>query len=566
MKSCLLAGLLFFLPGAHAQQDGAEQAVRNMDQLDLGFQRDLRATVNEVIEQGPAAYEPAGSTPFDESRLAQSGADRPARGISSADPGAGQGLNKPKSSSVSVGEDSGITLNFQGADISALINMVSQVTGRNFIVDPRVKGKVTLVSGGSIPADDLYEIFLSVLEVHNFAAVPSGDVIKILPANLVKQRPTPTSYSGEPSESDAQITQIVTLEHAPVQELLPILRPLLPPTAHIAPHAGSNTLIITDTSSNVRRIMHLVQRMDKEQRNVDIRVIFMKYADAKKIGQIITQVGNSLRQAQGGKGRPPMQITVQVDEGLNALVLQAPEEDFPVLQALIDQLDVERPAGGDVHVVYLKYADAKDIEAVLNGLAEQKSAGAAVEGGAPLVSAAKVFIQSDETTNALIIRARQDDFDALKPVIEKLDIRRAQVFVETIIAEVAVNKESDIGVNWETNQRGSKGEQWSAKTGFSDTEGGFKIGFVNELVENIVGDVVPDLGIVLSLLRSDSDVNVISTPNLLTLDNEEAKIFVGQEVPFITGNFTTNVGTTGVISTGTGGNTGGTGGTDSNTG
>ncbi len=458
--------------------------------------------------------------------------------------------------SNSDGESDGdlITLNFQAADINALINLVSQVTGKSFIVDPRVKGKVSLVSGGGLPADQLYDIFLSVLEVSNFAAVDSGSITKILPKNLIKQHPTPTVNDGLPNNTDEHFTHIVTLDHASVAELLPILRPLLPPTAHIAPHTGSNTLILTGTGANINRALALIRQMDKEQRGTDIQVIYLKHADATKLAPIISQTITAFAADTALQGQAPSSLNVQIDEGLNALIIQAPTQDFPLIQALVDQLDIERPENSDVHVVYLKFAQAADLVTILTGLQQP---GQEDESGA--IPRTEVVIQGDEQSNALIIRAEQEDFDNLKQVIDELDIRREQVFIETIIAEVSIGKESEIGVDWSGNYRTDGGEDINVSTGFSATTGGFQIGFLNRFFTNLSGDIVPNLNIVLHALRSDSNTNIISTPNLLTLDNEEAEIVVGQEVPFVTGSFTTNSTTAGTT-TDASGNTVNTGG------
>jgi len=441
-----------------------------------------------------------------------------------------------------VSEEDVVTLNFQGADINALINLVSQVTGKSFIVDPRVRGKVTLVSGGGLPVDQLYDIFLSVLEVSNFAAVESGKVTKILPKNLIKQHPTPTSEFGSPADTDEHFTHIVTLEHASVSELLPILRPLLPPTAHIAPHVGSNTLILTGTGSNINRAINLIHRMDQEQRGVDIQVIYLEHADATKIAPIITQTVTAFAAESAKQGQAPSSLSVQIDEGLNALILQAPSQDFAVIQALVDQLDIPRPESTNVHVVYLKYAQATDLVELLTGLQRPE---AADETGA--VRRSEVTIQADEQSNALIILAEEEDFESIKFVIEELDVRRKQVFIETIIAEVAFNKESEIGVDWSGNYRTDGGGDLSASTGFSPTTGGFQLGFINRFFQNLTGDIVPNLDIVLHALRSDNNTNIVSTPNLLTLDNEEAEIIVAQEVPFVTGSYTSSNSSTGTV-------------------
>lgn len=557
----LLVGLALLLGGIRFT---TAQDVTDGSLVDLSFQQDLQYYARQIAEPGSeprfAFAEPSGVSPpgpgdetgplvtpaqIDDIVAADDGVL-----LAQADPGGGQTREEfDIRQGEGAGQEDVVTLNFQGADINALISLVSQVTGKSFIVDPRVKGKVTLVSGAGLPADKLYDIFLSVLEVSNFAAVPSGEVVKILPKNLVKQHPTPTIES--PAPNDEQITHIVTLEHASVNELLPILRPLLPPTDHIAPHAGSNTLILTGTAANINRTLSMIRRMDKEQRGVDIRVIYLKHADASGMSQIISQTLTTINAENTRSGQPPANVSVQVDEGLNALIIQAPENEFPVIMALIDQLDIPRPEVGDTHVVYLKFAQASELVNLLTGLqqpAQQDESGA--------VPRPEVSIQADEQSNALVIKADIKDFEDIRAVIEKLDIRRAQVFVETIIAEVSINKEAELGVDWTGNRRTTNGEDLSFSTGFSETSGGFQLGYIDRFFTNLSGVVVPNLNVVLRALRGDSNSNIISTPNLLTLDNEEAEIVVGQEVPFVTGNFTSTASTSATTTDGNNNTTG----------
>lgn len=439
-----------------------------------------------------------------------------------------------------------ITLNFQSVDIRALINTVSEVTGRNFIVDPRVKGKVTLVSGGPLDADEIYSVFLSVLEVHNFAAIPSGDVIKIIPTNIVKQSPTPTGFEGPGDTTDRQLTQVLRLKHASVQELLPILRPLLPPTSHFAAHAPTNTLVLTDTASNIRRLIDIIERIDVPDRRSSVHVVYLKFAQATVLAGVLSNLAGALQSGGGGDAKTALtNISVQGDDALNALIINAPDAEFRLLQAVIDQLDIERPIEGDVHVVYLEHAKATEMVEILNNVSQARGRASGEEGQNQVQ-----VVQADEATNALVIHAPNDAFRTIKRVVEKLDVRREQVYVETIIAEVSTNKAADLGIEWQFNDPGTTGGQSSASTDFSDQAGGLTLGLINDLIVDITGNIVPDLSIVLRALRSDTDTNILSTPNLVTLENQPAEIVVAREIPFITGQFTTNVGTTTTVDVG----------------
>ena len=434
-----------------------------------------------------------------------------------------------------------ITLNFQDVDIRALINTVAEVTSRNFIVDPRVKGKVTLVSGGPLSADEIYSVFLSVLEVHNFAAVPTGGVIKIVPSNIVKQRPTPTEYDEFVADGDQQITQVLRLKHASVQELLPILRPLLPPTSHFAAHAPTNTLVFTDTASNINRLLEIIRRIDVPDRRASVHVVYLKNAQASVLAGVLAQLAASL-QRTGDPNTQQVNISVQGDDAINALIINAPDNEFRLLQAVIGQLDIERPIEGDVHVIYLKHAKASEIVGILNNLTRARSASIGADATAAAAQAEQT-VQADETNNALVIHAPNDLFRTIKRVVDQLDVRREQVYVETIIAEVSSNRAADLGIEWQFTDANTPTGQTSGSTEFTEQMGGLTLGYINNLIIDITGNIVPDLAIVLRALRSDTDTNILSTPNLVTLENEPAEIVVAREVPFITGQFTTDVAT-----------------------
>lgn len=373
-----------------------------------------------------------------------------------------QSTSNNNSQSVPRNANDKLTLNFQDADIHALINAVSKITGKNFIVDPRVKGKVTLVSSEELGPGQIYEVFLSVLDVHNIVAIESNGLVKLLPKAVAKTIPTPIKYGKTGIRGDSQITEVYQLKYGSVRDIVPILKPLLPPTSHFAAHGPTNTIIITDTAANINRILSIVAKLDQEE-------------------------------------------TV-----------------------------------GDTHVIYLQHAQAEDIVGLLTDLiaSYQKS-------GDPKAAQQKISIQAHEATNALVIHAKDEQIKVIRSIISQLDIRRAQVFVEAIIAEINEDRLGQLGISWDGTNVNSNG-QVSGGTEYDIGKGGLRLGFLSGFVTSLTGERVPAFNIVLHALRSDSESNILSTPNLLTLDNEEAEIRVAQEVPFITGQFTTDVTNTAV--------------------
>ncbi|NKB76376.1 MAG: type II secretion system protein GspD [Gammaproteobacteria bacterium] len=454
-----------------------------------------------------------------------------------------------------------VTLNFEKADIEAFIATISQITGKSFIVDPRVKGRITVISGEPLESSVIYDIFLSVLEVHNFSAVESGDVVKIIPLSKIKGVPTRTSFDDPGNNVDEQITQIYQLTHISANELAPLLRPLLPPTSHFAVHVRTNTLIITDTVGNIRRVLNIVENIDKPNRHSDINIVFLKHARASGLAQVLSQLAAAIQLQTDpavASNNQAKSVVVQAEPETNSLIIQAPPAEFAKLKLVIDQLDIDRNPPSNVHVLYLKHAKAKELTGILNTVIQNRSSGSDSANSGAVVS-----IQADEQNNALIIRAGEEDFHDLKTVVDKLDIRRAQVYVEMIIAEVTQGKESDVGVQWNLNsapnlngQTSIGGDQITGSTSFTNQTGGIALGFINRFVFDLAGNLVPDLGFVLRALRSNASANILSTPNLLTLDNETAEITVGQEVPFITGQFVSSASTTSTDTSNTGTTTG----------
>lgn len=448
-------------------------------------------------------------------------------------------------------EEAQVTLNLQDVDILVLINTVAEVSGKNFIVDPRVRGKVSVISGATLNSNELYDVFLSILEVNNFATVESGSVTKILPSNVIKQRPTPTLFSPTDDTNDAQITQIIQLKHAPVQDLVAIIRPLIPATSHFAPHVQSNSVIITDTAANIQRVIRIIQHIDVPDQSANVRVIYLTKAKASDMAGTLTQIiasnANPQAAAQGAN------TSIQAVDAINALIISASDSEFDKIQALINELDIERQLQDDINVIYLKHAKAEDLVTILNDVTGDQNAQGTVT---------EFSVQADVATNALIVKATGNQLNVVRNVIEKLDLQRAQVYVETVIAEVSLGKAAELGVNWGAG--GAIDTSTTTTTGTGDTAtsttttssignlvdsgntntvvGTAAIGTLFELATGGLNYSLLDFGkyqldAIINAIRSDTNSNILSTPTILTLNNEEAEIIVGQEVPFITGSF-----------------------------
>src|SRR5580692_8971011 len=342
-----------------------------------------------------------------------------------------------------------ITPNYKDADLSQIIQAVSEVTGKNFIIDPRVNAKVTMLSATPMSPAAFYEAFLSVLQVYGYVAVPAGKVIKIIPNTDARQVPANDLPNDVSATSDEIVTQIITMKNISAAQMVPLLRPLIPQYGHLAAYPSGNMLIISDRASNVNRIVRIVERMD-ESGDEPIEVIALHNASASDIVKTI----NSLNQGQGAEGAGAA-VKVVADDRTNSVLLTGEKSQRLRIKALIVNMDTPLTTGGDTQVRYLRYADAEKIAEKLKGqaTATAKAQGGPAPGptggggGTPNVDAS-VTIWADVATNALIITAPPKIMKSLMAVIDKLDIRRAQVQVEAIIVEVDVNKSADIGVQW----------------------------------------------------------------------------------------------------------------------
>ncbi len=460
-----------------------------------------------------------------------------------------------------------ITPNFRDADITQLIDLVSQATGRNFIIAPNVHAQVTWLSGPgtSMTPEQFYQGFLSVLQVHGFIAVPSGNVIKVLPDASMRQIPGNDLPERISPSSDDVVTQVIAVTNVSAAQLVPVLRPLMPQNAQLAAVPGANMLVISDHAANVSRLARIIARIDQGG-GTDIEVIALQSATAADTVRVL----NSLVTQAGEAGGPNLHMVA--DDRSNSILMSGDPAQRLRIRALIANLDTPLDTGGETFVRYLNYAKAEDLATKLK---EQISGSGAAKGpgASPLpvnaASAATVSlaggtgtIWADKDTNALIITAPQRTMRALNAVIDKLDIRRAQVQVEAIIVEVSADKTADLGVNWILDGSNSK----LAVGGFIEPVGGASIvdlynaaktgtppagGSANGTTVGIgrLQATGVNFAAIVRALQGDSRTNIISKPSITMRDNEESRLEVAQEVPFITGQYTGTTGTSSAFQT-----------------
>ena len=454
-----------------------------------------------------------------------------------------------------------ITLNLKDADIRALISTVSKFTGKNFIIDPRVKAKITVISSETLTPEEVYEVFLSVLQVHGYAAVPSGSVIKIVPEVNAKQGPLPMKSTIPGNPNDELITKVIGLDHVPAAQLVPILRPLVPQQGHLAAYNPTNTLIITDYAGNIQRLVRIIAGVDKAESD-ELEVIPLRHASAPELVRIVNSLYPQAAKDQAN------QINLAADERTNSILMSGERAIRLKIRTTIIQLDTPLDdGGGNTHVIYLRYAKAENMMEILTGLQEKQAKTTAT--GARGKTATKTvtrqvagtsfigentIIQADAETNALIITADPNTLLSLKSVIRQLDIRRAQVHIEAIIAEISTNRDKEVGVGAVVD--GTNSSETTFPVGISNLVGLGDIIAAAAGSEDAALNVLSNLGsgltlgvgaetssgvrygLILKALQTDSAANILSTPSIVTLDNEEAEIIVAQNLPFITGQFT----------------------------
>lgn len=463
-----------------------------------------------------------------------------------------------------------LQLSFQDTELVSVIEAVAKLTGKNFIIDPRVKGKVTLIAPEPMSPGSLYETLLMILKVHGFVAIEGKEATRVVPANTARDQ-LPFAETSRLT-SERWVTEVLPVHNVSASKLVAIMRPLVAREGHLVAMAESNKLVVTDTQQNIQRIKAILARVDINS-TASYELIELKYASAEEIVRTVKSV-----MPKGNTGSP---LAINFDERTNRIILSGDAQDRMKLRALIAELDVSMPSVGRVQVIYLSYAKAKDMvpilkkistnQSLLNSAANDTAGQGATPESAPKAKGAKpaaakpaqnantqqldsksakdqISIEADERMNAVVISAPPQVLSALKGVIKQLDVRRAQVLIEAILVEVSDSKAAQLGVDWASvgnngvgmfNLSGIlPGVAASAATSSNpalasaaalDRGVSFAVGSGNE---------ASGWGALLSAFQGDSESNILSTPTLLTLDNEEAEIVVGKEVPFQTGSYT----------------------------
>jgi general secretion pathway protein D len=468
-----------------------------------------------------------------------------------------------------------VTLDFKDVELTDLIQTISEMTGKNFVYDDSVKGKVTIISPRGMSLDEAYQVFLSVLSVKGYTIVPSGKMNKVVRTQEAKENTIPTGSDAASSGAEQVVTRLVPLHNIDAASFATtILTPLIPKSGSVVAYVPSNTLIITDSMANIDRLLKIITELDVPGTGTssNLDVIFLENATAEEIAligtQVLAQAGAAPRKGRTA-GAPAVTGKVLAYPRANAIIVMAEAEEMETIRALIKNLDRKGAVNhSNINVYYLENADAESLAKTLNEIISgvRKTKGAPGQAPGPNEP---VNITADKATNSLIINANPEDYDELKAIVKQLDIRRKQVFVEALILELSMDATQKLGTTLQgaavssTNGGvfGISNQTTSSNIGMlaapasllTTAVDGIMLGGFSKMVDVTVDGVttqVPALSALINLSKTDTDVNILSAPRLLTSDNEEAQIIVGSNVPIITSRLTNAVGSSSSSSSG----------------
>lgn len=444
------------------------------------------------------------------------------------------------------------SVNFNDTDIQEVIKIIAGVTGKTIVIDPKVRGPIKVINTRPLTSKEVYELFLASLDVNGFTAIESGNIVRIVANRDARQMPIPTEMDSK-EKDDLYVTQVIPLKYTSAAKILAAIRPLSPQHAHMTVYEPSNAIILTDTRANASRMSDLIKQLDKIG-STNTNVIPLRYANATDVVAMIAQLEKP-DPARGIATSPPV---IVADKRTNAIVVSGDDLARQRIKLLIEDLDRPQARNSNVRVIYLNYAKAEDVAKVLTGMMQGLSPKQA-DPNAP--NTVQPSVQADEATNSVLLSADVDTMDSLLSVVEKLDIRRAQVLIEAIIVEINDSDGKELGIEWMyRDDEYGFGSSTDGGPGFKTVgQAAFEASDENASQDDkdaallalargaasIPGQVFgigrlgkrTDLLGVIRMLQTKSTTNILSTPNLLTTDNTEASISVGQNVPFATGSY-----------------------------
>ncbi len=451
------------------------------------------------------------------------------------------------------------TVNFKDSDIQEVIKFVADVTGRTVVIDPRVKGRVKVISQKPLTQSELIALFRTVLEVHDFSVVEVDDMLRIIPLKDTRSSPVPVADKG--TTKKGYLTQVIQLQNIAAAKVLPSIRPLVPQHSHLSAYDPSNAIIITDSVENIARIRALIERLDQSATPVT-EIVELKFANASDLAQVLQKLGKEDKSKS-----PQHKVNIIADKRNNAILVTGEDLQRQRMKSLIERLDRPKSQSGNVRVVYLEYADAKEAAETLSKVMANLSK-LGPGGGKSSENNSAATVEADEATNSLLITASGDELQTLLGVVERLDIRRAQVLIEAIIVEMSEGTRRNIGIEWmarntENGVFGSSSSQSgnltsiggaalnAAATSRDDPESEEALTALSALAGGLGGALGEVLGVIgsnndddfvaiLTALEQDGKTNILSTPSILTMDNNEANFSVGQNIPLLTGSTTSS--------------------------
>jgi general secretion pathway protein D len=461
-------------------------------------------------------------------------------------------LRSQRRGRMQLSADRNISMDFDQVDIKTFIKFMSELTGKNFVVDEKVRGKVTVFSPSKISVEEAYRVFESVLEVNGLTTIPGDKVNKVVPSVEARQKSIETRREPTfvPRPDDRIITQIKPLAYADSQEIRKVLAPLVSKEGVVVAYEPTDILIITDYQSNIQRVLKIIDELDVQLQESVITVMSLQYASAEKLADKILKLVETKQKAGRGRAAGAPQLKIVPEERMNALIVLADRQATQMIEGLVKTLDQSTPrGGGNIQVVRLENALAEDLAKVLLGLPTKQQA---EKGKEPAIST-EVKIAADKATNSLVITAKPEEFAVLESIIKQLDTPRKQVFVEALFMEVSATKDLSLGVNWNvagtTNLPYTKNDRDAlifggsnpsalptlidTATGVFTPATGFAIGAVGFPFK--IGDVtVSNLAALIQAAQSDTKFNILATPQIMTLDNQEASVVVAENIPYST--------------------------------